>query len=1123
MFRRRLIILIQVLSGLLVGVGILFGVLAWRLSTSPVSLNFITPIIERNFSAKDKSYVVRVADTVLIWDGWRRPADVRARDIRVFNRDGKLLARLPQVSIGISMGALLRGRLAVSSLGIRRLRASVARYKDGEFTVGLMPADGAAQNIDGIIKSLARELSRSPSETDGAFGYLKRVAITESQLVFNDRRAGIVWRAPRADIIMVRGKSGLSTDAAIAFQVQDKWTRIFAKLDYRRAAGLFLAQTRFENLDPSLISRSVAGLGDFVNFNMPVTGEVGLSVTKAGVLKKLSGEIMTPVGGIAGDFEFAPDGDAVSGLVRIDRLDISEIAKRVPMFQRLVGLNVIFNGNIGGKGGRDGRITELEFNLVSGEGALEFPEIWNAPQKVKGIRLKGGVSGDFDRVDVAEAIIDFGGPKIEAEAHVQRVGDEARLQLDATLFELPFAGLDAYWPEALGKTARKWVTTNIREGKANETNMRLVGWMPTGDIDGLKVSSLNGTMRYEGLEVDYWSPLPKVKNAKGTATFSADRFDLVLSGGDLREIKIDQALINMFDLDTEKEQISIDILMQGPLKTALLVLDHKPLSYVKKLGVSADGFEGDAAIRLRMDFPLDSNVSRDALKVSSSATLKRVVLPMGPSGLKFTEGRLKFKLVDDDMKVAGPVKLNGVPVNLNWHEIFGKKGKIRSKYRLQAMLSDAQRSALALKWADFVSGPTGVDMTYIKLRSGNRHLKASIDLTEAEIARADLDFKKSAGEQASAYLVMEFGKDAQTKTADVKFSGAALGGEASLAFAPTESELWRLQLKQLSVKGKSIHGVVARRSDGVLEADVIADSFNIDELMAEQKAKKVGTEGETDKPAALKINAKIGVLKWGDKRQLKNADVSLRHDGSDVLALLLSGHVGEGKSFKIDYQPSPAGYSLDVETDDFGGSLQALDITKNVIGGNFKISGKRSSLSAAMEGKFSATQYRLMKVPAIARILQVASLTGIIDAFEQKGLEFDLLEGKFAYNGGLLRLGDTRTYGSSIGITTAGTVDLNNDKAELSGAVVPAYTINRIIGQIPLLGQILTGGDNEGMFAATYSLKGPLADPKVSVNPLTAFAPGILRKFFGVLGAKTGNPDAPKITDPDKSTNVPKR
>ena len=139
------------------------------------------------------------------------------------------------------------------------------------------------------------------------------------------------------------------------------------------------------------------------------------------------------------------------------------------------------------------------------------------------------------------------------------------------------------------------------------------------------------------------------------------------------------------------------------------------------------------------------------------------------------------------------------------------------------------------------------------------------------------------------------------------------------------------------------------------------------------------------------------------------------------------------------------------------------------------------------------------KAPAIARILQVASLTGIVDAVGQKGLELDVLEGKFAFKEGLLRLRETRTYGSSIGITMEGTVDHDKDVVALGGTIVPAYTINRILGKIPLLGQILTGGDNEGMFAANYSLEGPVANPEVSVNPLSALAPGfkkILWRFY---------------------------
>ena len=74
---------------------------------------------------------------------------------------------------------------------------------------------------------------------------------------------------------------------------------------------------------------------------------------------------------------------------------------------------------------------------------------------------------------------------------------------------------------------------------------------------------------------------------------------------------------------------------------------------------------------------------------------------------------------------------------------------------------------------------------------------------------------------------------------------------------------------------------------------------------------------------------------------------------------------------------------------------------------------------------------------------------------------------------------------------------IGDDTARLKGTVIPAYTINRILGSIPILGQILTGGKNEGLFAANYALRGRLDDPVVTVNPLSVLAPGILRKLVG--------------------------
>ncbi|WP_295814556.1 PAS domain S-box protein [uncultured Nitratireductor sp.] len=81
-------------------------------------------------------------------------------------------------------------------------------------------------------------------------------------------------------------------------------------------------------------------------------------------------------------------------------------------------------------------------------------------------------------------------------------------------------------------------------------------------------------------------------------------------------------------------------------------------------------------------------------------------------------------------------------------------------------------------------------------------------------------------------------------------------------------------------------------------------------------------------------------------------------------------------------------------------------------------------------------------------------------------------------------------------------LDLVNDTADASGTVVPAYSLNRVLGKIPVSGSLLTGGENEGIFAATYKVEGPIEDPKIQVNPLSALAPGFLRTLFGLGAAK---------------------
>ena len=114
-------------------------------------------------------------------------------------------------------------------------------------------------------------------------------------------------------------------------------------------------------------------------------------------------------------------------------------------------------------------------------------------------------------------------------------------------------------------------------------------------------------------------------------------------------------------------------------------------------------------------------------------------------------------------------------------------------------------------------------------------------------------------------------------------------------------------------------------------------------------------------------------------------------------------------------------------------------------------------------------------------------------------MAFAGLTAPFTYGGGRLQLEPGRAFGSSVGMTWRGGLDFGSDTVDVAGTLVPFYAVNRVLGAVPLLGDILTGGEGGGLFAVTYALEGPLDEPDLSVNPLSILAPGFLRGLFGAI------------------------
>jgi len=169
-----------------------------------------------------------------------------------------------------------------------------------------------------------------------------------------------------------------------------------------------------------------------------------------------------------------------------------------------------------------------------------------------------------------------------------------------------------------------------------------------------------------------------------------------------------------------------------------------------------------------------------------------------------------------------------------------------------------------------------------------------------------------------------------------------------------------------------------------------------------------------------------------------------------------------------------------VSTDNVGELLRLLGTTDNLTGGQLEVNGRsrtkgRDACSAAPStGRTTAC----VNAPLFARLLSVASFSGIAGLLSGDGIVFKTAQGGFHGRGRRVEVKEGHAYGGAIGINAGGTFDIAANTLEVAGTLVPANTLNTVLGDIPVLGKILLGGEGEGIFAANFRIAGPVSDPR---------------------------------------------
>ena len=1103
MIPRAFIIGIELLGGLLAVVVIAFVTLFWRLSTGPIPLDYATPYIERALSTDSTSLEAKIQNTELVWAGWGDAFDIRIYNAAILGSGGKILATLPEASVGFSVPALFRGLIAPTHLEVYGLSASVERAEDGRIAMGFFAGkDEAADrefadNIPGYIAKFSE-----PGDLESAFGYLDAIRVMDVDLRYSDLQTGAKWHAPETNIELIREADGLEAIASMGLDFGERRSRLRAHAVFSPDRPVIDIAVDLDEFYPSDLAARLPEISILKSISMPISGQVRVSAQHTGVIGSVAFDLKGAVGSFAGNVIVNTENE-YDLTVNLSGVRLNKFSEFLPELTNKVQFEASLDARASGQISSFGKVRNLEMHVETGAGLVHYASVLPNPIQFDGIKFDVKTENALSRVIVSNFEARLGKTLASLDVSAHRIGDELRARLNGTASNIDMATLDKLWPTSLGVEARKWVTTNIRKGIVDKASLKLVTQTPMQMLDGLRIQSLSGGLEFRDLEVAYFDGFPKVRNIEGTATFTRDRLDLDVARGSLIDLDIDNGVVQLSQLDTDQERISIDLVARGPLATTLSLANRKPLGFVGEVGIDPAAVGGEMVARLGFRFPLRADVKLNQVNVVGATNMRGVSMNPGPFGFQLSNSDLELKLSNKVLKVGGRVEMNGVPLSVNWHEDFVASEDFRSRYILSGELGAPEFSRLGLPDMPFFGGRTETNLIVSRFGDGRTEVLGSGNLNDVVLSVPEIGWIKPAGQPGTVRFGMTSLADGSARIDRFDLIAGDMEAIGKLDFEGGNFRRWKADFSKFKVGKTDIRGQVSQLSDGEFLVRLDGSRLDIEPLLiGDQREGREVTRNAVTETKQIYIDMNVDSLRTGPGFGLGRTEGQMRLIGREIDMLSLDAGLGDGKSLQINYAPSEAGHALKIRSNDAGATLRMLGWSDKLEGGELSVTGQRRGQDEPLSGSFKLSDYKLTKAPALARLLQVASLTGIFDAL-QSGLEFVAFDGTFAYSNKLLRVERSRAYGSSIGITVEGALDLEEDIAELKGTVVPAYTVNRVLGQIPILGPILTGGENEGVFAASYAVNGPLEDPAIAVNPLSALAPGFLRKLFDAIGGDT--------------------
>lgn len=1058
-------------------------VLGLRLQEKPLQVDSLTPVIEEMLNRNEAGLRFSIGQTALKWENFRRPASIVVAGINVRNVHNLDVATVKELGVSFSIAHLLVGKLRPVRFSV--IEPDIFFYRDieGNITVDLAAAPHIKQAVTEEKKPLpVEEIEKSragrdvllsvidgfinPESKTSLIGELEEMEIVNAKLLFADLKNQQFWDMPTANFLILRTMRGLEAKTDISVRHD---------------------------------------LGDF-----NITGQIRHGY----------------------DFDETTEHHqrkrrTIADL-KIDRMNTDLLISNIPALEPLTGSKAFLSLDVS-LSFTDGFQADIMRALMRAEdGVVTLRDVTEKPIDFEDLTIDLMYDQHHQRLISERISLKTGRIELQGDLDIDMSGDVPQAVIKGSLKDLQTSDLARYWPMGAADNAREWVLAHIRDGEVEGATIEMVLNLPrayhlqkkddpaAAEIEGtddFEIVSVQGAFNYKDLTIDYLAPLPPAEKVQGSVQFDDKKFTFDVLGGQVGGLNFGRSQVILAGLDIGEETAEIDIKgLNGDLQKLAQILDQEPLGFLSVVDLKPAGFSGTFRGDVSLSFPLLADLLIEDVKVSAAGTAKAEKIDNLFRSHALTNGDLEFTLDDETLSFSGQASILGGRLDeLEWTYNLQSKNPIETTLEAKGQVTNTDETLrlLDIPLDEYLKQTAYVNLNLEERRNGQFSGRVNLDFQATEIDIPYINFRKERGIGAKGSFTFNGRKGRLEKISKIRLSGKDLDISGDLEFIAKGDDIAVAKAVFPTVKTTENNLSITASLEQASTYNLVIEGRRYDAryFLQRDKTELVDEAEKAVKDGGTALRIKIGMheIVAMEGAILRNAAALIVQDNNgELMQFDMDGDTDKGQ-INVRYRDVGGKESFRVRSNDAGNALRALGISDNFLGGRLYIvaeTGASPEHPKRLAGDFLLRDFKLVKAPTLARIINALSLDGLGELLRpgSSGMDFERLGTQFIWRSTskskILEVMNTKTRGASLGLTFDGRINLTNDTVNGRGTIVPVSDLNHMLGRIPILGQIITGGRGDAVFAATYTVKGGLDEPDVQVNPLAALAPGFLRRLF---------------------------